>query len=225
MKINLPVTQKEIPLTDDCVILSTTDVKGQITYVNDDFIKYSGFEKEELIGKSHNVVRHPDMPPVAFENLWSTLKSNKPWMGIIKNRCKNGDHYWVDAIVTPIVKNGEITEFQSIRTKASIADIKRAEKFYKNIVTRKIRPLAGIKSVGIVGRLIAAFFLSLLPVVVVMATMSGIGALWTAIATAVSIAMGDPAPPAPFDPPGPPVPPGPPAPPPSRRRSRVRATA
>lgn len=187
MKINLPVTQKEIPLSDDCIILSTTDAKGQITYVNEDFVKYSGFSEEELIGKSHNVVRHPDMPPEAFENLWATIKSSKPWMGIVKNRCKSGDHYWVDAIVTPIVKNGQITEFQSIRTKASLADIERAQKIYQQISTKKINLLAPLTSMGIVGRTMSAFLLALLPIVSVVLIITEIKMLWLVLAVSGSL--------------------------------------
>ncbi|WP_416416001.1 PAS domain-containing protein [Klebsiella pneumoniae] len=77
--------------------LSTTSPQSHITYVNPDFIKISGFTEEELLGQPHNIVRHPDMPPAAFEHMWSTLKSGRSWMGLVKNRCKNGDHYWVSA--------------------------------------------------------------------------------------------------------------------------------
>ncbi|WP_258923156.1 PAS domain-containing protein, partial [Klebsiella pneumoniae] len=97
--------------------LSTTSPQSHITYVNPDFIKISGFTEEELLGQPHNIVRHPDMPPAAFEHMWSTLKSGRSWMGLVKNRCKNGDHYWVSAYVTPIAKNGSIVEYQSVRTK------------------------------------------------------------------------------------------------------------
>ena len=93
MKTNLPVTGVERDYPDDANILSTTDPKGRITYANAEFVEVSGFSEGELLGKSHNIVRHPDMPPAAFENLWSCLKSGKPWMGIVKNRVKNGDHY------------------------------------------------------------------------------------------------------------------------------------
>ncbi|WP_455367130.1 PAS domain-containing protein, partial [Kaarinaea lacus] len=189
MKINLPVTQKEIHLNDDCIILSTTDAKGQITYVNDEFIKYSGFTEEELLGKSHNVVRHPDMPPDAFANLWSTIKSNKPWMGVIKNRCKNGDHYWVDAIVTPIVRNGNITEYQSIRTKASRADIERAERIYRKISNKQANAATTGLSIGLVARLLIAFTISFLPLAVLMLTMTNVSGLWFTLASLATLAV------------------------------------
>jgi aerotaxis receptor len=102
MKKNFPVTSVENDYNEDMEIISTTDTKGVITGVNDDFIKIAGFSEEELLGKSHNVVRHPDMPQAAFADMWGHLKDGKHWMGVVKNRCKNGDHYWVDAYVTPI---------------------------------------------------------------------------------------------------------------------------
>ena len=133
MKKNLPVTNNEKTFANDANLLSTTNLKGAITYVNPDFIDISGFDRDELIGKNHNVVRHPDMPPAAFENLWETIKSGQSWMGIVKNRCKNGDHYWVNAYVTPIMKNGAICEYQSVRSKAHADEIQRAEKLYARI--------------------------------------------------------------------------------------------
>ncbi|MCG8998917.1 PAS domain-containing protein [Edwardsiella piscicida] len=115
MRQNLPVTGRNLELPKDANILSTTSPQSHITYVNPDFIKISGFTEEELLGQPHNIVRHPDMPPAAFEHMWSTLKSGRSWMGLVKNRCKNGDHYWVSAYVTPIAKNGSIVEYQSVR--------------------------------------------------------------------------------------------------------------
>ncbi|EAR62709.1 methyl-accepting chemotaxis protein [Oceanospirillum sp. MED92] len=119
-------------------ILSTTDLKGAVTYVNRDFEQLSGFTKEELIGKNHNAVRHPDMPPAAFEDLWNTVKNHHSWMGIVKNRCKNGDHYWVDAYVTPIERNGTVFEYQSVRRKPKREYIDRAEKVYPSLMEGKI---------------------------------------------------------------------------------------
>ena len=133
MKNNLPVTGVEKVFADSANILSTTDTKGSITYVNEDFINISGFTIDELIGKNHNMVRHPDMPPAAFEDLWSTIKGNNSWMGMVKNRCKNGDHYWVSAYVTPITENGEINEYQSVRSKPDADDVARADKLYTQI--------------------------------------------------------------------------------------------
>jgi len=134
MKKNLPITGTEKNYAEAANILSTTDLKGTITYTNDDFNEISGFEVDELLNKNHNVVRHPEMPPAAFEDLWKNVKSNKPWMGIVKNRCKNGDHYWVDAYVTPIIRNGAAEEYQSVRTKPSREHVARAEKLYAQLM-------------------------------------------------------------------------------------------
>ncbi len=133
MKVNLPVTQRQIELKDTIQIVSKTDLKGIITFVNRDFIEVSGFSEEELIGKSHNMVRHPDMPPEAFAGLWNTIKTGKPWMGIVKNRCKNGDHYWVEAVVSPISENGKMSGYISVRRKASAQQIEGAEQFHRYI--------------------------------------------------------------------------------------------
>ena len=137
MKKNLPITDKEVSFDSSCAIVSTTDLKGALTYINQDFLDISGFSSDELIGKNHNVVRHPDMPSAAFEDLWATVKVGKTWMGLVKNRCKNGDYYWVDAYVTPLVKNGEVTGYESTRIKPSTIRKKCAEVLYKNISAGK----------------------------------------------------------------------------------------
>lgn len=137
MKKNLPVTQQELDYDSHLNILSTTNTKGAITYVNPDFIRISGFEEDELLGRNHNMVRHPDMPPAAFADLWDTVKGGQSWMGIVKNRCKNGDHYWVDAYVTPIERDGQIAEYQSVRRKPERACVERAEKIYAPLMDNK----------------------------------------------------------------------------------------
>ncbi|NNE63761.1 MAG: PAS domain-containing protein [Gammaproteobacteria bacterium] len=133
MKINHPVTEREVHMREGGVIVSKTDLKGAITYANQEFLDISGFSAIELMGKNHNIVRHPDMPPAAFEDLWDTVKRGEPWMGIVKNRCKNGDFYWVEANVTPIYENGKITEYMSVRKNPSSAQVKAAEALYKQI--------------------------------------------------------------------------------------------
>lgn len=107
MRNNLPVTQNEVFLDSKHPIVTKTDLKGIITYANSSFLEISGFSTEELIGKSHNIVRHPDMPPEAFDDLWHIIKTNESWKGIVKNRTKNGDFYWVEAHVTPIFEDGK----------------------------------------------------------------------------------------------------------------------
>ncbi len=133
MKQNLPITNTEVSFNDGEEIISTTDIKGALTAYNDTFLKISGFSPEELNGANHNVVRHPDMPPAAFADLWKNLKADKHWMGIVKNRCKNGDFYWVDAYVTPMVENGHVIGYESVRAKPSPERVKRAEKIYGDI--------------------------------------------------------------------------------------------
>jgi methyl-accepting chemotaxis protein len=133
MKINMPVTQHELDFKDSMQIVSKTDLKGKITFVNRDFLDISGFTEEELIGQSHNIVRHPDMPPEAFADLWNTVKSGKPWIGIVKNRCKNGDHYWVEAIVSPYAENGHMAGFISCRKKATRQQIEGAMRYHKKL--------------------------------------------------------------------------------------------
>src|SRR3569832_439819 len=100
MRTNLPITQIEYVMKDGMSIVSKTDTKGRITYVNPNFVEVSGLSVEDLLGKAHNIVRHPDMPEVAFADLWATLMAGLPWDGFVINRCKNGDFYWVMANVT-----------------------------------------------------------------------------------------------------------------------------
>lgn len=133
MKTNLPITDVEESVPQSANILSTTNLYGQITYVNPDFVKISGFTNAELLGQHHHVVRHPDMPPVVFKMFWDSLKANQSWMGTVKNRCKNGNHYWVDAYVTPIMHNGQIAEYQSIRRRPEPQNVRRAEKVYAQL--------------------------------------------------------------------------------------------
>ena len=102
MRKNFPITQDEVRVRADQYLISKTDLKGRITYANAAFIAISGFTREELIGKAHNLVRHPDMPPEAFQDFWDTLQNKRPWMGVVKNRRKDGGFYWVYAMAVPI---------------------------------------------------------------------------------------------------------------------------
>jgi aerotaxis receptor len=133
MKNNGPVTQKEVPFPSGQYLVSKTDLKGIITYCNDAFIDISGFGRDELLGKSHNIVRHPDMPAAAFDDLWKTVKSGRPWRGIVKNRCMNGDHYWVDAFVVPLRRNGQAIGYMSVRSAPSREQVRQAEGLYQQI--------------------------------------------------------------------------------------------
>ncbi len=133
MRKNGSVTGKEVTIKSGDEIVSATTTKGVITFCNDTFCDIAGFEREELIGQAHNILRHPDMPSAAFQMLWNCIREGKPWMGIVKNRCKNGDHYWVDAYVTPLKEKGQVTGYESVRVKADQAAIERAEQTYQRI--------------------------------------------------------------------------------------------
>ena len=133
MRTNLPVTGIEYPVHDGQSIVSKTDTKGRITYVNPTFIEVSGFTEDELIGKAHNIVRHPDMPPAAFADLWQTLQAGEPWTGLVKNRRKNGDFYWVVANVVPIKESGATVGYMSVRTRPARGEVERSEALYKRM--------------------------------------------------------------------------------------------
>ena len=130
---NAYVSQKEVPFPAGAVLVSKTDTKGVITYANDAFVDISGYTREELIGKSHNIVRHPDMPPQAFQWLWDTLKEDRPWRGLVKNRAKNGDHYWVRATVAPILEEGRIIGYVSVRRAPTREQVAEAEALYRGL--------------------------------------------------------------------------------------------
>ncbi len=165
MKKNFPVTGVENNYPDDIHIVSTTDCKGIITSFNEDFLKVSGFSPEELLKKNHNVVRHPDMPPAAFADLWQVIKKGEPWMGIVKNRDKQGNHYWVDAYVIPIYESGKITGYQSVRVKPDRTHVERAEKLYQAL-NKGLSPWQKLRAklhLGLMGKIIAGYALALLP--------------------------------------------------------------
>jgi len=178
MKINMPVTQREKPFPSGKYLVSKTDLKGAITYCNDAFVELSGFTKDELIGKNHNLVRHPDMPPAAFENLWTTVKQGRPWRGIVKNRDKYGDHYWVDAFVVPLSKGGQITGYMSVRSEPSRQQVRDAEALYQQLNASKAAiPLPGFMSrISIRARLLAV--MALMAVMIIGGAILGIGSLY-----------------------------------------------
>lgn len=158
MKINMPVTNNEVILKKGTILVSRTDLMGRITYVNDAFVESSGFTRDELIGAEHNIVRHPDMPAEAFEDMWATLKQLRPWQGLVKNRCKNGDHYWVSANAMPLFdRNGKVYEYLSVRhmlkRDSDVQLVQSTETLYKQINAgeKKFKPsgfASIIKSIG-----------------------------------------------------------------------------
>ncbi len=137
---NLPTNDTEHFLTDNHVLVVKTNTKGVITYCNDEFATTSGFTTSDLVNASHNIVRHPDVPPAIFEELWLTLNSGKPWMGIVKNRCKNGDFYWVDEHISPIKSGKDITGYESVKTAPSDQQKIRAQIIYNRLNNGEKKP-------------------------------------------------------------------------------------
>lgn len=139
MRQNLPVNKHEVsfPSDPEAKIISVTDSHGVLTDVNETFLQISGFTREELIGQPHNIVRHPDMPPEVFALMWKELKAGHPFLGMIKNRCKDGSFYWVSAFVVPIFVNNEIVGYESVRTRPDPGMVKRAEKYYALLRSKK----------------------------------------------------------------------------------------
>ncbi len=133
MRNNQPVTQTECPFPRGLTLMSVTDAKGRIRLANNAFVEISGYSREELTGQAHNIVRHPDMPPAAFADMWRTLQSGMPWTGVVKNRRADGDHYWVRANATPVQRNGRILGYVSVRTEPSRAEIAAAEDLYRRM--------------------------------------------------------------------------------------------
>ncbi|WP_147694030.1 methyl-accepting chemotaxis protein [Vogesella mureinivorans] len=168
MKINTPVTANELFLDPQRPIVTKTDLKGAITYANRAFIEISGFEEGELLGKNHNVVRHPDMPAEAFADLWDTVKTGKPWRGIVKNRAKNGDFYWVEAYVTPITVQGQVQGYVSVRSTPNRQDVAAAEALYQQVRNKQaalgstLKAYAGRKDSGKIGFGLTGLFVGLL---------------------------------------------------------------
>lgn len=135
MKINMPVSSTEVQFDDTQFMLTRTDLKGVITYANQDFIHVSGFSEAELVGSSHNIVRHPDMPVEAFDDMWRNLKAGRPWTGLVKNRTKSGDYYWVVANATPVTENDQVIGYLSARrkpTRQQVSEAANAYQLFKN---------------------------------------------------------------------------------------------
>ncbi len=134
---SLHTTDTEVEFADDIQLVSTTDLKGDITYANPAFCQVAGYRLEEMLGQHHNLVRHPDMPKAAFADLWAHLQAGKPWRGMVKNRCKDGRYYWVDAYVTPIYEEGKMVGYQSVRCRPAAEHKARASKMYKTLKARE----------------------------------------------------------------------------------------
>jgi aerotaxis receptor len=135
---NQHILNEEVTFSADQELVSTTDVRGVITYANPAFCQVAGYSVEELVGKNHNIVRHPDMPAAAFADLWQKLKQGQSWRGLVKNRCKDGRFYWVDAFVTPIYQQQKLIGYQSVRGKPASELITRANQTYPAIAAGKV---------------------------------------------------------------------------------------
>ena len=177
MKINHPVTDHEVLMKEGTILVTKTDLKGRIIYTNEAFVEISGFSREELVGANHNVVRHPDMPVEAFDDLWKTIAQGKPWRNLVKNRCKSGDYYWVEANVTPIYENGTITGYVSARYAPSREQIRAAELLYEQVRSKKaqIRPSGFFDKINFVKRLSIGGKLALIAILMLLPTLVLIG--------------------------------------------------
>ncbi len=133
MKLNMPVTNNEIVMNNGSILVTRTDLQGKILYANDEFLKISGYSRHEIIGKDHNVIRHPDMPPELFEDLWKTVKAMRPWAGVIKNRSKSGDFYWVHANIIPQFEKGKLVGYLSVRYEPKKAELELSQALYRDI--------------------------------------------------------------------------------------------
>ncbi|WP_312311585.1 PAS domain-containing methyl-accepting chemotaxis protein [Atlantibacter sp.] len=152
MRINNPVTQHEYLLSDDATLMSTTDTQSYITYANSAFIESSGFSEADLVGQPHNHIRHPDMPPEAFADMWFTLKQGESWTGLVKNRRKNGDYYWVRANVTPVYRNETLTGYISVRNVPTREEIQTAEQLYQAVNEKRAGSLRFFKGLVVRGK-------------------------------------------------------------------------
>ncbi|MFN3439531.1 MAG: methyl-accepting chemotaxis protein [Acidovorax sp.] len=137
MRVNLPVSTQEYAFPKGQTLVSTTDLKGRILYCNPMFIEVSGYEKEELLGQPHNIVRHPDMPEEAYRDMWHTISNGTPWSAPVKNRRKDGTFYWVMANVTPLMQGDQPSGYMSVRTEATREQIQAADALYKQMQAEK----------------------------------------------------------------------------------------
>jgi aerotaxis receptor len=204
MRLNHPITQRTFELPPEATLMSTTDPQGRITCANQAFVDASGFSREELQGQPHNVVRHPDMPPEAFADLWATLKGGEPWTALVKNRRKDGDHYWVRANATPVVREGRTVGYLSVRTPPSPDEVADAEAlyqdftagragtraFHKGLVVRTgLGRLASLRqTLGVRWRIRAALLMGL-PLIVGGSWLAGVGAGGAAAVGGVSVVV------------------------------------
>ena len=146
MNVNTSGTDGEVRMREDTLLVTKSDPKGVITYCNDESLKISGFSRDELLGEKDSVMRHPDVPAAVLKDMWATVKQGYPWKGLLKNRGKNGDFYWVDASITPTYKNFLVHEIMMVGYSPSQQQVSDAEALYRNINAGKasMKPKAGL---------------------------------------------------------------------------------
>ncbi|MCX7250504.1 MAG: methyl-accepting chemotaxis protein [Burkholderiales bacterium] len=145
MKHSQSATLSELTLPEGATLMSMTDLQGRITYVNESFIRYSGYAREELLGQPLSILRHPEMPPEVFADMWATVRQGEVWSGVLKNRCKNGDFYWARANMTPMYRNGQLVGYMSVRNKTARGFIEAVERVYPAFVAGQARGLVFYK--------------------------------------------------------------------------------
>jgi aerotaxis receptor len=188
MRTNLPVTGRVYAIPSGATLMSTTDLDSRITYANAAFVQASGFQRDELVGQPHNLVRHPDMPSEAFADMWSTLQSGLSWSALVKNRRCNGDHYWVQANATPMRRNGQVVGYLSVRTPAAPQQVQEAERLYADLREGRTR---GRKLYhGLVVRTGAAAWMSALQLLPLRARLGLIMGLGVALAVLPALLLG-----------------------------------
>ncbi len=128
---------EEVPFPDGRLIVSRTDLKGMITHCNASFVAMSGYSREELIGAEHSILRHPDMPAIAFKGLWDDVEAGKNWHGYVKNLRKDGKFYWVHAAVVPNIRQGKVVGYTSVRRKPSRKKVDEATELYKTLLAEE----------------------------------------------------------------------------------------
>ncbi|MDV6234055.1 PAS domain-containing methyl-accepting chemotaxis protein [Leptospira ellisii] len=170
MRKNLPVTNRELPIPVNAVLISRTDTKGRISYVSQDFADISGFSEKEMLGEPHNLIRHPDVPQYVYKEMWDTIQGGNPWNGVVKNRAKSGDHYWVDATITPVMNDGVVSGYMSVRKKATLKQIAQAEILFQELKNTesfswktKTAFRALLKKLGLAGKILTYSLLVFVP--------------------------------------------------------------
>ncbi|MHA7600321.1 methyl-accepting chemotaxis protein [Alicycliphilus sp. T452] len=207
MRINNPVTDNEYDFPAEELLMSTTDKRGHMTHCNAAFARVSGYGIDELLGQPHNLIRHPDMPPEAYKDLWATIGHGRPWSGLVKNRRKNGDYYWVRANVTPIMVDGKPQGYMSVREKPTREAVRAAEALYARIRSEReagsptfvlhggqVRPLGWRNQLGKLQRAgftlrLAAMLVPLLAVALAPALLGWGGAQAAAVQAVLLLAM------------------------------------